>query len=222
MQNVSNKTKAQNVKAAKAIAAERRAHLAANPDSAIASLLSIAADEQASASANAAKTEKADKALALAALASIDAALADAKANAPAPNAPAPAAVTLSARAQHLAHAASHRENKADPLNIREHNKIAIGTGIAKYAAKHAPNAAYAARFSSLPPATQAFVTATRKAYGEKPFNAAALDNAKLARCINSGIIAISSGGITSADASGVARVTSKPGELLMLSFVKP
>ena len=154
---------------------------------------------------------KADKATAAASM----------QANAPIANAPAPAAVTLSARAAHNA-AATEARNVGAIHNTRDHNKLAIGVGVAKYAAKHAIGATYAARVSSLPADTQTYFASRIKAYAGKPFVALSNDNAKLARCINSGLIAIVSGAHKYTDASGVARIGADSGKPLMLACILP
>ena len=146
---------------------------------------------------------------------------AKAQAQAPIANAPKPEAVTLSARAAHALAASNARAANAQH-STRDHNKIAIGCGVAKYAAKHAPNAAYAARISSLPADTQTFFASRVKAYAGKPFVALSNDNAKLARCINSGLIVIVSGAHKYTDANGVARIGAASGAPLMLACVLP
>ena len=160
------------------------------------------------------KATKADKAAIVSPAANV-------KADAPIANAPKPEAVTLSARAAHALAASAAREAGAKH-NTRDHNKLAIGVGVSKYAAKHAPNAAYAARISSLPADTQLYFASRIKAYAGKPFVALSNDNAKLARCINSGLIAIISGAHHYTDASGVARIGAASGAPLMLSCVLP
>ena len=146
---------------------------------------------------------------------------ANVQAAAPIANAPKPADVILSARAAHNA-AATDARNAGAIHNTRDHNKLAIGVGVAKYAAKHAPNAAYAARVSSLPADTQTYFASRIKAYAGKPFVALSNDNAKLARCINSGLIAIVSGAHKYTDANGVSRIGADSGKPLMLQCILP